>query len=137
MAACSASRGETRATADALPVTVGTAADRELAEAALPFTSGAIRGLPAQAAHLLAALRTALGGAHVKDLDELHASLKTMAAAGLQTPDSAEGRRLAAALHAYSTPTPTVTPAQAPAEAADAVDESVSEDADETRRDGR
>ncbi|MFI6341010.1 DnaB-like helicase C-terminal domain-containing protein [Streptomyces sp. NPDC050535] len=117
----------TSAAAEELPDTVdpmGSTADRELAEAALPFTSGAVKGLPAEATRLLSALRTALAGAHVKDLDDLHAPLKNLAAAGLQTPDSIEGQRLAAALHAYNTP--------APAAAADA---RVAEDGDEARRD--
>ncbi|WRZ87766.1 DnaB helicase C-terminal domain-containing protein [Streptomyces sp. NBC_01007] len=100
------------APAGAAPDTVGSAADRELADAALPFTSGAVKGLPAEATHLLAALRTALAGGHAKDLDELHAPLKAMAAAGLQTPDSAEGHRLAAALHTYNAPTPAGTTEQ-------------------------
>ncbi|MET8036849.1 hypothetical protein [Streptomyces sp. NPDC005345] len=73
---------------------------------------------------ILAALRTALAGAHVKELDDLHAPLTELAAAGLQTPDTAEGHRLAAALRAYVAP--------APAAAADA---RVAEDADEERRD--
>ncbi|MFD8615456.1 ATP-binding protein, partial [Streptomyces sp. NPDC059631] len=98
------------AAADELPDRVGTAADRELAEAALPFTSGAVKGLPAQATHLLAALRTALDGAQVKDLDELHAPLAEMAAAGLQVPDTAEGRRLAAALLAHTAAPGTAVP---------------------------
>ncbi|MFD6299669.1 hypothetical protein ACFWFU_33110 [Streptomyces sp. NPDC060235] len=84
---------QTNAAFEALPDTVGTAADRELADAALPFTSGAVKGLPAEATRLLAALRTALADAHVKDLDDLHAPLTELAAAGLQTPDSVEGRR--------------------------------------------
>ncbi|MFE9813310.1 DnaB-like helicase C-terminal domain-containing protein [Streptomyces sp. NPDC005548] len=120
--------------AEALPDTVGTVADRELAEAALPFTSGAVKGLPAQATRLLAALRTALAGAHVKDLDDLHTPLKELAAAGLQTPDSAEGRHLAAALHAYNVPAIAPEPTlEAPPAAA--VGASVAEDADEVRRD--
>ncbi|MFD9495190.1 DnaB-like helicase C-terminal domain-containing protein [Streptomyces sp. NPDC060005] len=102
---------------EALPDTVGTAADRELADAALPFTSGAVKGLPAEATRLLAALRTALADAHVKDLDDLHAPLKEMAAAGLQTPDSVDGRRLAAALHDFNAPTPASAPTQAAAPA--------------------
>ncbi|WP_371674134.1 type II toxin-antitoxin system prevent-host-death family antitoxin [Streptomyces sp. NBC_00289] len=139
-----------RAAADTLPTTggtaetvgtagtVGTAADRELAEAVLPFTSGAVKGLPAEATRLFAALRTALAGAHVKDLDDLHAPLKEMAAAGLQTPDSDEGRRLAAALHAFNAPAPASasepTPAATPSQAG-GVDTRVAEDADEVRRD--
>ncbi|MFF3312800.1 DnaB-like helicase C-terminal domain-containing protein [Streptomyces sp. NPDC002952] len=126
------------APAEELPVAVGTAADRELADAALPFTSGAVKGLPAEATRLLAALRSALDGAHVKDLDDLHAPLTELAGAGLQMPDSAEGRRLAAALHAHNTPPsagapgPTPTAASAPA---GAVDAPVAEDSDDVRRD--
>ncbi|MFE9812923.1 type II toxin-antitoxin system prevent-host-death family antitoxin [Streptomyces sp. NPDC005548] len=117
-AAPTAATGSGASAADeVLTDTVGTAADRELAEAALPFTSGAVKGLPAEATRLLAALRTALAGANVKDLDDLHAPLTEMAAAGLQTPDSAEGRRLAAALHAYNAPVsdPGPAPAAGPA----------------------
>ncbi|MCX5001059.1 type II toxin-antitoxin system prevent-host-death family antitoxin [Streptomyces sp. NBC_00638] len=108
----------THAPADAVPDLVGTPADRELADAALPFTSGAIKGLPAEATRLLAALRTALAGGQVKDLDELRAPLQAMATAGLHLPDSDVGRRLAAALHAYSTPAPTDSTAQPDAPAA-------------------
>ncbi|MER5472573.1 DnaB-like helicase C-terminal domain-containing protein [Streptomyces sp. NPDC002685] len=100
------------ATADAAPDTVGSAADRELADASLPFTSGAVKGLPAEATRLLAALRTALAGGHAKDLDELHAPLQAMADASLQTPGSAEGHRLAAALHTYNTAASAPTTAQ-------------------------
>ncbi|MGW2787981.1 type II toxin-antitoxin system prevent-host-death family antitoxin [Streptomyces populi] len=100
-----------------LPDSVGTAADRELADAALPFTSGAVKGLAAEATRLLAALRTALAGGHVKDLDELHTQLTAMAAAGVQTPDSAEGRRLTAALHAYNAAAADAATTQQPADA--------------------
>ncbi|MFF1516020.1 type II toxin-antitoxin system prevent-host-death family antitoxin [Streptomyces sp. NPDC058305] len=120
---------------EALPDTVGTVADRELADAALPFTSGAVKGLPAEATRLLAALRTALADAHVKDLDDLHAPLKELAAAGLQTPDGVEGRRLAAALHDFNAPTPASAPTQAAAPAPADADTPVSEDGDEVRRD--
>ncbi|MGQ4480091.1 type II toxin-antitoxin system prevent-host-death family antitoxin [Streptomyces sp. SAS_276] len=112
--------------------TVGTAADRQLAEAALPFTSGAVKGLPAEATRLLAALRSALAGAHVKDLDDLHAPLTELAEAGLQTPDSAEGRRLASALHAYIASASEQTPGSAPAAGAGVP---AAEDADEVCRD--
>ncbi|WP_037628828.1 DnaB-like helicase C-terminal domain-containing protein [Streptomyces aureus] len=124
------------AAADELPDRVGTAADRELAEAALPFTSGAVKGLPAQATHLLAALRTALDGAQVKDLDELHAPLAEMAAAGLQVPDTAEGRRLAAALLAHTAAPGTAVPSLADVDTAPSP-QSVNEtdDVDETGRD--
>ncbi|MET7391387.1 DnaB-like helicase C-terminal domain-containing protein [Streptomyces sp. NPDC005529] len=119
------------AAAEALPDTVGTAADRELAEAALPFTSGAVKGLPAEPTRLLAALRTALAGAQMKDLDDLHTPLKELAAAGLQTPDSTEGRCLAAALHAYNAPASPFEPTPDPA---GAVDVPASEDANGTGR---
>ncbi|MEV5785011.1 DnaB-like helicase C-terminal domain-containing protein [Streptomyces sp. NPDC052287] len=88
---------------------VGSDTDHELAAAALPFTSGALQGLPAEATHLLAALRTALTGGNIKDLDELRAPLRALAAAGLRLPGNDEGRRLAAALHAYNAPTAGVT----------------------------
>ncbi|MEU9331317.1 hypothetical protein AB0D91_47810 [Streptomyces canus] len=86
----------------AAPDTVGSDTDRELADAALPFTSGAVQGLPAEATRLLAALRTALAGGRAKDLDDLREPLQSLAGAGLQLPGRPEGRRLAAALHAYS-----------------------------------
>ncbi|MFJ5273897.1 DnaB-like helicase C-terminal domain-containing protein [Streptomyces sp. NPDC088358] len=88
---------------------VGSDTDHELAAAALPFTSGALQGLPAEATHLLAALRTALAAGNIKDLDELHVPLRALAAAGLRLPDHTEGRRLAAALHAYNAPAPAPT----------------------------
>lgn len=119
--------------AEALPDTVGTAADRQLAEAALPFTSGAVKGLPAEATRLLAALRSALAGAHVKDLDDLHTPLTELAEAGLQTPDSAEGRRLAAALHAYIAPAPATE--QSFGSAPDPAGAPVAENVDVVRRD--
>ncbi|MFG2435767.1 type II toxin-antitoxin system prevent-host-death family antitoxin [Streptomyces sp. NPDC048508] len=125
----------TDAAAEDLPDTVGTAADRELADAALPFTSGAVKGLPAEATRLLAALRTALADAHVKDLDNLHAPLAEMAAAGLQTPDSVEGRRLAAALHDFNAPTPASAATQTAASASAGAVTPVAEDGDTGRRD--
>ncbi|MGW1963537.1 type II toxin-antitoxin system prevent-host-death family antitoxin [Streptomyces sp. NPDC001935] len=122
-----------------LPDSVRAAADRELADAALPFTSGAIKGLAAEAAHLLAALRTALAGGQVKDLDELHTQLKAMAAAGVRTPDSAEGRRLTAALHAYNAAASAVATTQPPADAAvsgtPSIEAEDDEDEDEARED--
>lgn len=129
-AAPSAATG-TDTAAEALPDSVGTAADRELADAALPFTSGAVKGLPAEATRLLAALRTALADAHVKDLDDLHAPLTELAAAGLQTPDSVEGRRLAAALHDFNAPTPASAPTQAAAPAPAAAAMAAAEDAED------
>ncbi|MFG2311463.1 DnaB-like helicase C-terminal domain-containing protein [Streptomyces sp. NPDC048566] len=121
------------AAAETLPDAVGSAADRELAEAALPFTSGAVKGLSAEATRLLAALRTAVDGAHVKDLDDLHAPLAELAAAGLRMPDGPEGRRLATALHTYNVPAS--EPAQAAVPAPAAEDVAVVEDDIEVRRD--
>ncbi|WP_308013660.1 DnaB-like helicase C-terminal domain-containing protein [Streptomyces beigongshangae] len=83
---------------------VGRDIDRELAAAALPFTSRAVQGLPAEATRLLAALRTALTDSHTKDLDDLREPLRALADAGLRFPDHTEGRRLAAALRPYGTP---------------------------------
>ncbi|MGW3819398.1 DnaB-like helicase C-terminal domain-containing protein [Streptomyces sp. NPDC005046] len=128
----------TPAAADTVPDLMGTAADRELADAALPFTSGAVKTLPAEATRLLAALRTALAGGQVKDLDELRAPLQAMATAGLRLRDSVEGRRLAAALHAYNTPAPTDSTPQpdAPTARPAAGSSTASDDAaDDARRD--
>ncbi|MGW4983666.1 type II toxin-antitoxin system prevent-host-death family antitoxin [Streptomyces mirabilis] len=84
-----------------------TPVERELADAALPYISGAQKGLPSALTHLLAALRTALAASEQEAIDELAASLAQAAAAPPQMPDTAEGRRLAAALHAYNAPAPT------------------------------
>ncbi|MET8411262.1 DnaB-like helicase C-terminal domain-containing protein [Streptomyces sp. NPDC005195] len=119
---------------------IGTGVDHELAAAALPFTSGALQGLPAEATHLLAALRTALAAGNIKDLDELRTPLQALAA-GLRLPETAEGRRLAVALHAYNAPTPATGPdaaeqPAAPESARPAAGSGVAEDADdEVRRD--
>ncbi|MGW6144254.1 DnaB-like helicase C-terminal domain-containing protein [Streptomyces sp. NPDC055140] len=78
------------------------AMERELADAALPYTSGAQRGLPASVTHVLSALRAALAHGSQEALDELGPSLAETAAAPQQLPDTAEGRRLAAALNAYN-----------------------------------
>lgn len=61
-----------------------------MAEAALPYTSGARRGPPASVTHVLAALRTALANGDQKALDELGPSLAEVAAAPQQLPDTAE-----------------------------------------------
>ncbi|MFF2999495.1 DnaB-like helicase C-terminal domain-containing protein [Streptomyces sp. NPDC057950] len=128
-----------RAGGDMVPDTMGSDTDRELAAAALPFTSGALQGLPAEATHLLAALRTALAAGSIKDLDELRGPLRALAAAGLQLPGNAEGRRLAAALRAYNAPapagTPAPTPAAAPAPASAVAVAPVVADSDEAERD--
>ncbi|MFJ2397952.1 DnaB-like helicase C-terminal domain-containing protein [Streptomyces sp. NPDC087843] len=119
---------------------VGSDTDHELAAAALPFTSGALQGLPAEATHLLAALRTALAAGNIKDLDELRVPLRALAAAGLRLPGTDEGRRLAAALHAHNAPPPAPTDSAArpaaPESARPAVGRGTVADADdEVRRD--
>ncbi|KAB1143464.1 AAA family ATPase [Streptomyces luteolifulvus] len=91
---------------------IGTAVERELAEAALPYTSGAKQGLPASVTHVLAALRTALAGGDRKVLAELRPSLAQVAAAPPPVPETAEGRSLAAALNAYNTAVSASTPRQ-------------------------
>ncbi|MGW3312994.1 type II toxin-antitoxin system prevent-host-death family antitoxin [Streptomyces sp. NPDC001073] len=91
---------------------LGTAVERELAEAALPYTSGARQGLPAAVTHVLAALRTALTNGNREALDELGPSLAEFAAAPPQLPDTSEGRRLATALSAYTTTAPVDTTEQ-------------------------
>ncbi|MEU9015731.1 DnaB-like helicase C-terminal domain-containing protein [Streptomyces sp. NPDC048479] len=82
---------------------LGSAVERELAEAALPYTSGARQGLPAAVTHVLAALRSALAKGDQENLAELGPSLAEAAAAPQELSDTAEGRRLAAALSAYNT----------------------------------
>ncbi|MDV9168578.1 type II toxin-antitoxin system prevent-host-death family antitoxin [Streptomyces sp. W16] len=91
---------------------LGSAVERELAEAALPYTSGARQGVPAAVTHVLAALRTALTNGNREALDELGPSFAEIAAAPPQLPDTAEGRRLAAALNAYNTTAPADASAQ-------------------------
>ncbi|MGW2892929.1 DnaB-like helicase C-terminal domain-containing protein [Streptomyces griseoruber] len=82
---------------------LGSAVEQELAEAALPYTSGAQQGLPASLTHVLAALRTTLANGDPEALAELEPSLAEAAAAPPHLPDTPEGRRLAAALQAYGT----------------------------------
>ncbi|MFH8701357.1 DnaB-like helicase C-terminal domain-containing protein [Streptomyces chartreusis] len=110
---------------------IGTNAERELAEAALPYTSGAQQGLPAAATHVLAALRTALAGGDQKALAELRPSLAELAAAPPSVPETAEGRALAAALNAYDTSVSASTPGQHAAAQPAAVSENVPDDEDE------
>uniref|UniRef100_A0AAU1UMH5 DnaB-like helicase C-terminal domain-containing protein n=1 Tax=Streptomyces sp. NBC_00119 TaxID=2975659 RepID=A0AAU1UMH5_9ACTN len=100
---------------------LGSVMERELADAALPYTSGAQRGLPAPVTHVLSALRTALAHSSQEALDELGPELAETAAAPLQLPDTAEGRRLAAALYAYNTAVSAATTGQ-PAASQPAVD---------------
>ena len=81
---------------------LGSAVERELAEAALPYTSGARQGLPAAVTHVLAALRTALAKGDLDSLDGIGTSLAEIATAPPQLPDTDEGRRLTAALNTYA-----------------------------------
>lgn len=76
----------------------------ELAEAALPYTSGGHQGIPAALTHELAAWRTAVAGGDQEALKEILPSLLQAAAAVTEMPDTHEGHRLAAALRPYSTP---------------------------------
>ncbi|MFD7205746.1 DnaB-like helicase C-terminal domain-containing protein [Streptomyces sp. NPDC059893] len=86
-----------------LAQSLGSATERELAEAALPYTSGALQGLPASVTRVLAALRAALADGDQGALADLAPELAETAATPQQLPDDAEGRRLADALHAYNT----------------------------------
>ncbi|SNX88793.1 DnaB helicase-like protein [Streptomyces sp. TLI_55] len=83
--------------------TSGTAA-RELAEAALPYTSGGHQGIPAALTHELAAWRTAVAGGDHEALKEILPTLIQAAATVSQWPDTHEGHRLANALRPYGTP---------------------------------
>lgn len=85
------------------PVSSGTTA-LELAEAALPYTSGGHQGIPAALTHELAAWRTAVASGDQDTLKEILPSLLQAAAAVSQWPDTHEGHRLAAALRPYGTP---------------------------------
>lgn len=81
----------------------GTAA-LELAEAALPYTSGGHRGIPAALTHELAAWRTAVASGDQEALKGILPSLLQAAAAVSEWPDTHEGHRLAAALRSYGEP---------------------------------
>ncbi|MGW1811547.1 DnaB-like helicase C-terminal domain-containing protein [Streptomyces sp. NPDC002078] len=94
------------------PATGGTAA-LELAEAALPYTSGGHQGIPAALTHELAAWHAAVSGGDQEALMEILPSLLQAAAVVSRMPDTAEGHRLAAALRAYSTPVSADTAASA------------------------
>ncbi|MCZ4608078.1 ATP-binding protein [Streptomyces sp. Lzd4kr] len=113
---------------------IGTAAERELADAALPYTSGAQHGLSAAVTHVLAALRTALAGGDQEALVELRPSLAQAAATPLPLPDTAEGRGLAAALNAYNTAVSASAPAQSAADQSAATSGPATEDEDDTER---
>ncbi|MFD4612707.1 type II toxin-antitoxin system prevent-host-death family antitoxin [Streptomyces sp. NPDC058440] len=90
----------------ALSPATGATAAVELAEAALPYTSGQRQGIPAALTHELAAWRTAVASGDQEALMGILPSLLQAAAAVSRMPDTAEGHRLAAALRAYSTPVP-------------------------------
>ncbi|MFD5483038.1 DnaB-like helicase C-terminal domain-containing protein [Streptomyces hawaiiensis] len=87
-----------------LSAAAGGTAALELAEAALPYTSGGHRGIPAALTHELAAWRTAVAGGDQEALKEILPSLLQAAAAVSEMPDTHEGQRLAAALRPYGTP---------------------------------
>ncbi|MFD8725421.1 hypothetical protein ACFV2H_47665 [Streptomyces sp. NPDC059629] len=75
----------------------------ELADAALPYASGAERGLPASLTHTLAALRTAVVSGDDEAVAEVKAALDDEARS-VSLPDTDQGRRLAAALQAFPQP---------------------------------
>lgn len=102
---------------------IGTAVERALAEAVLPYTSGAQQGLPAAVTHVLAALRTALAGGDPKALAELRPSLAELAAAPPTVPETAAGRALATALNAYNTSVAAGAPGQPAADSEHAPDD--------------
>ncbi|MFD4589056.1 DnaB-like helicase C-terminal domain-containing protein [Streptomyces sp. NPDC058434] len=73
----------------------------ELAEAALPFTSGAQQGLHADATRILDVLRTAVKERNDSRVESLGESLASAFRSVTTLPDTAEGRRLASALRTY------------------------------------
>jgi prevent-host-death family protein len=85
---------------------VGGTAALELAEAALPYTSGGHQGIPAALTRELAAWRAAIAGGDQGTLKEILPSLLQAAATVLAWPDTHEGHRLANALRPYGTPEP-------------------------------
>ncbi|WP_327591580.1 DnaB-like helicase C-terminal domain-containing protein [Streptomyces chartreusis] len=74
----------------------------ELAEAALPYTSGGHQGIPAALTHELAAWRTAVVSGDRQGLNEILPALLQAAAATAQLPQTHEGHRLAVALCAFT-----------------------------------
>ncbi|MFD7713783.1 DnaB-like helicase C-terminal domain-containing protein [Streptomyces sp. NPDC059786] len=87
-----------------LSAAAGATAALELAEAALPYTSGGHQGIPAALTRELAAWRTAVAGGDQGALKGILPSLLQAAATVSQWPDSHEGHRLADALRPYGTP---------------------------------
>ncbi|MEV0227139.1 DnaB-like helicase C-terminal domain-containing protein [Streptomyces sp. NPDC050704] len=124
------------------PAARGTAA-LELAEAALPYTSGGHQGIPAALTHELAAWRTAVANGDQEALKAILPSLLQAAAAVAEMPDTHEGHRLAAALLSYGTPVPTDTassagqtsaagaPVHAPADSGQAQDDVTEDEEDD------
>ncbi|MDW4910439.1 DnaB-like helicase C-terminal domain-containing protein [Streptomyces sp. ADMS] len=104
-----------RPTVPGLSTAVGGTAALELAEAALPYTSGGHQGIPAALTHELAAWRTAVAGSDQEALKEILPSLLQAAAAVTEMPDTHEGHRLAAALRPYDAPVSVDTAGQAAA----------------------
>ncbi|MEU1519129.1 DnaB-like helicase C-terminal domain-containing protein [Streptomyces sp. NPDC005811] len=94
-------RDHTPASPGLSPAAGGTAA-LELAEAALPYTSGGHRGIPAALTRELAAWRTALASGDQEALQEILPSLLQAGAAAARMPDTHEGHRLACALRTFS-----------------------------------
>ncbi|WP_225882140.1 DnaB-like helicase C-terminal domain-containing protein [Streptomyces aureocirculatus] len=127
------------------PATGGTAA-LELAEAALPYTSGGHQGIPAALTHELAAWRAAVTGGDHESLNEILPSLLQAATAVTELPDTQEGHRLAAALRPYGTPesagiaasaghtAAASAPAQAPADSGQAPDGAAQDEEDSEDR---
>ncbi|MFH8492372.1 DnaB-like helicase C-terminal domain-containing protein [Streptomyces longisporoflavus] len=77
--------------------------ERELVDAALAFTSGAVRGLPSDALQLLSDHRDAVNKEADDELPNLRAYTAALAsAAGLILPGIPEGQRLRAALDAFA-----------------------------------
>ncbi|MGW1043207.1 DnaB-like helicase C-terminal domain-containing protein [Streptomyces sp. NPDC002547] len=97
------------------------AAEAELLDAALPFTSGARHGLSARLAGALAALREASTvPGRADELSGLRQALADLAARRPPVPPTAEGERLGTALAAFTAAhrgTPTTIPSTSPASA--------------------
>ena len=88
----------TPSTADAL-----LEAEQKLIEAALPFTAGAVRGLPSEALQLLADHRDTVINEVVDELPTVRAYSAALAsAAGLILPGTREGQQLRATLDAFA-----------------------------------
>ncbi|MFJ4689650.1 DnaB-like helicase C-terminal domain-containing protein [Streptomyces sp. NPDC088789] len=129
-------------TGSGLSASTGGTAALELAEAALPYTSGGQQGIPAALTHELAAWRTAVAGGDQEALKEILPSLLQAAATVSEWPDTHEGHRLAAALRPYGTPASTDTAASAgqaaaagapvhvPADSGQALDEAAEDEGD-------